>query len=212
MNLKQLQEKIGYHGIVLGLVGLAASGALATADHLTHADIKAAEKRDLEASLKQVLPEGFADNDLLKDVVLIKNGSGTPVKIYRARLNGEPKGAVFEVRSRGYAGDVVALLGIDSSGAVLGVRIVKHQETPGLGDKIEVAKSNWVLDFDGKLLGKPELAQWNVKKDGGVFDQFAGATITPRAVVKAVREGMLFYREHQQEIYVKPAAVLAKES
>lgn len=212
MDIKQLQEKLGYHGVFLGLIGLGASAALATADLATHQDILAAEKRDLEASLKQVLPEGFADNDLLKDAVSLEQKDGKPVKVYRARLGGEPRGAVFQVSSRGYAGEVVALMGVDAAGKVLGVRIIKHQETPGLGDKIEVAKSRWILDFDGKSLGEPPIGQWNVKKDGGIFDQFAGATITPRAVVKAVREGMEFYRDHRAEIYSKPTESLAKES
>jgi len=212
MTLAQLQSKIGYHSFFLGFVGLAASAALATADFATHTDIKAAEQRDLESSLKQVLPEGFADNDLLKDVVELPKADGSQVVIYRARLGGEARGAVFQVASRGYAGDVVALMGVDKAGTVLGVRVMKHAETPGLGDKIEVAKGKWILDFDGKSLGNPAIEKWGVKKDGGIFDQFAGATITPRAMVKAVREGLQFYRDHQDEIYTKPAATLAKES
>lgn len=206
MNLDKLREKIGYHGVLLGLVGMAASGALATADHFTHHEIEAAEARDLQSSLLQVLPAGFADNDLLHDTVSLKQPDGSEVKVYRARLGGEAKGAVFQVASRGYAGDVVALMGVDKAGTILGVRVVKHQETPGLGDKIEVAKSKWILGFDGKSLGNPSVDKFGVKKDGGIFDQFAGATITPRAVVKAVREGLGFYRDHQKEIYAAPAA------
>jgi electron transport complex protein RnfG len=211
MDIKALQEKIGYHGIFLGLIGLLASAALATADLATHDDIIAAEKRDLEASLKQVLPEGFADNDLLQDVVRLKNQEGKEVVVYRARLGGEPKGAVFQVSSRGYAGEVLALMGVDAGGAVLGVRVIKHMETPGLGDKIEIAKNTWILDFNGKSLANLPLDKWGVKKDGGVFDQFAGATITPRAVVKAVREGMVFYRDNQKEIFARQAEPSAKE-
>ncbi|MFZ4539151.1 electron transport complex subunit RsxG [Propionivibrio sp.] len=211
MGIKALQQKIGYHGIFLGLIGLLASAALATANLVTHDEILAAEKHDLETSLKQVLPAGFADNDLLKDAVRLKRKDGKEVLVYRARLGNEPKGAVFQVSSRGYAGDVVALMGVDSEGKMLGVRVTKHMETPGLGDKIEVAKNSWILDFNGKSLGNPPLEKWGVKKDGGVFDQFAGATVTPRAVVKAVREGMEFYRDNRTEIYAKPAETSAKE-
>ncbi len=178
---------------------------------MTHDEILAAEKRDLEASLKQVLPVGLADNDLLKDAVRFKRKDGKEVLVYRARLGSEPKAAVFQVSSRGYAGDVVALMGVDTEGTVLGVRVTKHMETPGLGDKIEIAKNQWILDFNGKSLGRPPLEKWGVKKDGGVFDQFAGATITPRAVVKAVREGMEFYRDNRTEIYAKPAETSGKE-
>ena len=211
MDIKALQQKIGYHGIFLGLIGLLASAALATADLVTHDKILAAEKRDLEASLKQVLPVGLADNDLLKDSVRLKRKDGKEVVVYRARFGGEPRGAVFEVSGRGYAGDVVALMGVDAAGVVLGVRVIKHMETPGLGDKIEIAKNQWITDFNGKSLGQPPLEKWGVKKDGGVFDQFAGATITPRAVVKAVREGMEFYRDNRTEIYARPAEFAAKE-
>mgnify|MGYP000302345189 CR=1 FL=1 len=209
MNIESLKQKLGYHGVLLGLVGLAASAALATANHATRGAIVAAEARDLESSLKQVLPEGFADNDLLKDSATFTNSEGATVVVYRARLGGEPKGAVFQVSSRGYAGDVMALMGVDAGGRILGVRVIKHQETPGLGDKIEIAKSKWITGFDGKSLQEPDSAHWGVKKDGGIFDQFAGATITPRAVVKAVKGGLDFYTGHKDEIFAKPAEQLA---
>jgi electron transport complex protein RnfG len=91
-------------------------------------------------------------------------------------------------------------MGVDTQGRLLGARVVKHAETPGLGDKIEPAKSKWILDFDGKSLNDPPAEKWAVKKDGGVFDQFAGATITPRAVVKAVKSGLEFFAAHREEI------------
>ena len=92
------------------------------------------------------------------------------------------------------------MISIDGTGRMLGARVIKHQETPGLGDKIEVAKSKWIRDFDGKSLESPPAEKWVVKKDGGVFDQFAGATITPRAVMKAVKGGLEFFAAHKQEI------------
>ena len=147
-------------------------------------------------------PYGVA---LARGRAFVTNQYGSSVTVYRARLGGDPKGAVFKMASRGYAGDVVCLMGVDVQGKILGVRVIKHQETPGLGDKIEVAKGNWILAFDGKSLQNPDLAHWGVKKDGGIFDQFAGATITPRAVVKAVKGGLDFYAAHQNEIFTKPA-------
>jgi len=146
------------------------------------------------------LPEGFADNDLLKDTMKINGTDGKPVTLYRARKAGAVKGTVFQVSGRGYAGEIVVLIGIDHEGKMLGARVIKHQETPGLGDKIDVAKSKWVLDFDGKSLASPPAEKWAVKKDGGAFDQFAGATITPRAVMKAVKGGLEFFAVHKQEI------------
>jgi len=194
------REKLTYQPVSLGIIAMITSAALAFGNHATHTDILKAEERDLQASLAQVLPEGFADNDLLKDTLKIAGADGVPVTIYRARKAKKVTGAVFQVSGRGYAGEIVILIGIDNTGRMLGARVIKHIETPGLGDKIEVAKSKWVLDFDGKSLGSPPADKWAVKKDGGVFDQFAGATITPRAVMKAVKGGLEFYAAHQQEI------------
>lgn len=194
------REKLGYQPVSLGLIAMITSAALAFANHATHDDILKAEERDLQASLSQVLPEGYADNDLLKDTMKIGGADGVPVTIYRSRKAGAVNGAVFQVSSRGYAGEIVVLMGVDESGRMLGARVIKHQETPGLGDKIEAAKSNWIHDFEGKSLGDPAEDKWAVKKDGGIFDQFAGATITPRAVMKAVKGGLVFYREHRQEV------------
>ncbi len=151
------------------------------------------------ALLAEVLPAGLADNDFLKDTLAIDK-AGKPVTIYRARHAGAVKAAVFQVAERGYAGEISILMAVDAEGHTLGVRVLKHTETPGLGDKIEVKKDPWVKAFDGKSLGDPAPERWGVKKDGGVFDQFAGATITPRAVVKAVKGGLDFFAEHRTEI------------
>lgn len=199
MNLDAIREKIGYQPLLLGVFSLLASGALAWASSSTQGAIAAAEAKDLRDSLGEVLPKGFADNDLLNDKLEIER-NGAPVTVYRARLDGKVKGAVFKVAERGYAADVQLLMAVDADGKTLGVRVVKHAETPGLGDKIEVAKSPWIKSFDGKSLADPGPEKWGVKKDGGVFDQFAGATITPRAVVKAVKGGLEFFAAHKPEI------------
>ena len=199
MNLEAIREKIAYQPILLGVFALLASGALAWASSATGAAIAAAEAKDLRDSLAEVLPQGMADNDFLKDTVEVEK-EGKTVTIYRARKEGVVKAALFKVAQRGYAGDIQVLMAVDSDGKTLGVRVLKHSETPGLGDKIEVKKDPWVKSFDGKSLGDPAPEKWAVKKDGGIFDQFAGATITPRAVVKAVKGGMDFYAEHRKEI------------
>ena len=199
-RLDSWREKLAYQPISLGIVALVTSAALAFANHATRADILKAEENDLQVSLAQVLPEGHADNDLLKDTTKISRDNGTLVTVYRSRKAGKVNGAVFQVSGRGYAGDIVVLIGVDASGSMLGARVIKHQETPGLGDKIEAAKSNWIHDFEGKSLESPPPDKWAVKKDGGNFDQFAGATITPRAVMKAVKGGLEFFRDHQKEI------------
>lgn len=199
MDFASLREKLGYQPLLLGLVALAASGALALASSSTSAAIAAAEAKDLRDSLSEVLPHGMADNDFLKDTVDLKN-DGKTVTIYRARLGSEIKAALFQVSGRGYGGEIQVLMAVDMNGKTLGVRVLKHSETPGLGDKIDAKKSPWVKEFDGKSLGDPEPDKWAVKKDNGVFDQFAGATITPRGVVKAVKGGLEFFAAHKAEI------------
>lgn len=199
MDFASIRERFGYQPLLLGLFALLASGALGFASDATVKAIADAEAKDLHDSLSEVLPAGFADNDFLKDTLAIER-NGAPVIVYRARQNGVVKGAIFKVAERGYAADIQVLMAIDADGRTIGVRVIKHSETPGLGDKIELAKSPWVKDFDGKSLGNPPLDAWGVKKDGGIFDQFAGATITPRAVVKAVKGGLEFYAAHREEI------------
>jgi electron transport complex protein RnfG len=202
MNFESFREKIAYQPLLLGTFALLASGALAWASNATGEAIAAAEAKDLRDSLAEVLPKGFADNDFLNDKLDIADAarSGKAVTVYRARQGGAVKGAVFKMAERGYAADIQVLMAVDSEGKTLGVRVLKHAETPGLGDKIELAKAPWIKDFDGKSLGNPAPDKWAVKKDGGVFDQFAGATITPRAVVKAVKGGLDFFATHRPEI------------
>ena len=200
LDFDALRDKLAYQPISLGIVALIASAALALAFNATKDHIAAAEQHDMQMSLAQVLPEGFADNDLLADVRELTNAKGKPVKVHVAKQAGVGVGAVFQVAERGYAGDIVVLMAIDKEGRVLGARVLKHTETPGLGDKIEVARHPWIKSFDGKSLNDPAPEKWSVKKDGGIFDQFAGATITPRAVVKAVKGGLEFFATHRSEI------------
>ena len=200
IDLANARATLQWQGISVGVVALVASAALVFANALTQGPIAEAEARDLQASLAQVLPAGFADNDLLKDTVELTDAGGAKKLVYLAKKNGSVAGAVFRNSARGYSGDIVVLMGVDAEGRTLGVRVVKHTETPGLGDKIELAKAKWILSFDGKSLANLPVEKWAVKKDGGVFDQFAGATITPRAVVKAVKGGLDFFAAHRGEI------------
>ncbi|OIR07784.1 electron transport complex subunit RnfG [mine drainage metagenome] len=195
MSLEQLRGKLFYQGLLLGAVALLTSAALALASHVTEADIKAAEAADLKQSLTQVLP-GTYDNDLLNDTVTLPGKDGD-VLVYRARHEGRVEAVVYRMVGHGYAGALVCVMGVSREGRILGVRVIKHAETPGLGDKIDPAKSDWIHSFEGKWLGEPVAEKWAVKKDGGVFDQFAGATITPRGVVKAVKQGLEFFEQNR---------------
>jgi electron transport complex protein RnfG len=211
MEFAKMKEHPFYQPVLLGIITLLASASLSWASSATREAIAAAEARDLRDSLSQVLPAGFADNDLLADSADIDMAGEAPLRVYRARgKTGETvKGVVFKVVGKGYGGEIVVLMAVDREGGLLGARILKHTETPGLGDKIEVAKSNWINDFSGKSLAT---ANWAVKKDGGDFDQFAGATITPRAVVGAVKAGLETFARHKAALLAEtpPAQAAVK--
>lgn len=198
MNPETLRTRAWYQGASLGLAALLTSAALALASSLTAHDIAQAEAEDLKQSLTQVLP-GRYDNDLLADTLTLAAPSGD-VRVYRARQGGQVVAVVFEVSGPGYAGPIHCIMGVSREGRLLGVRVLRHKETPGLGDKIEPAKGNWIHAFTGKSLGEPAPDKWAVKKDGGVFDQFAGATITPRGVVKAVKGGLTFFAQEKARL------------
>jgi electron transport complex protein RnfG len=198
MNLEQLRGNLAYQGVLLGGTALLTTAALALAARATDADIHAAEALDIKQSFAVVLP-GKYDNDLLKDTLQL-NGPNGEVTVYRARRAGQVEALVYKVSGNGYAGVIDCIMGIDRSGHITGVRVIKHKETPGLGDKIEAAKNSWIFAFEGKSLGDPAADKWAVKKDGGVFDQFAGATITPRGVVKAVKGGLEFFEKNRAQL------------
>jgi len=193
------RQRIGYQAGLLGGFALMAAAMLVMGDIATRDSIALRKAEDLNASLSQVIPNAIHDNDLLADVVEIDAG-GPPVKVYRATRNGQVTGAAFQVTATGYAGEIDLILGLDAQGRVLGTRVLAHKETPGLGDKIDVAKDDWIRDFEGKSLDDPPAERWAVKKDGGVFDHFSGATITPRGVVRALKGGLEFYAAHRDGI------------
>lgn len=171
------------------------------------------ERAALMKRLQEVVDEGSYDNDLLNDQIILPGDafhSNEPVTVYRARLQDQPTAAVFVTSSsKGYAGTIQMVVGVRMDGTISGVRVVKHNETPGLGDKMEIRRSPWVLSFNNSSLSKPELSQWGVKKDGGYFDQFTGATITPRAIVRSVRDVLLWTKEEQHlaVLFTTPAPI-----
>lgn len=193
------RDGIVYQALLLGGFALAAAALLTGADRLTRGPIAEREAEDLRASLRQVIPPERHDNDLLAAPLQLPSAAGA-LTVYRALDGLEVTAVAFEVVGQGYAGPIRLLLGVGADGRVLGVRVLAHSETPGLGDKIERARSDWILGFDGRSLGDPPPARWAVKKDGGVFDQFSGATITPRAVVDAVRGGLETFAAHRDAL------------
>lgn len=195
-KLEHWRSLLPYQTGLLAIVGLLTSAALTLANHATQAPIEDSLQKDLQASLAQVLPPNSFDNKLLTST-LVRPAPDGKRTVYVARKADQVTGLVFEVAGKGYAGTIRIVMGIDPAGKVLGVRVLSHAETPGLGDKIDAQKSNWIESFAGKGLNN---AKWAVKKDGGEFDQFAGATITPRAVVKAVHEGLQWYAQEKENI------------
>ena len=194
------QQRMMIHGVILGIFCLGFGLMLAVTDLFTVKDIAARALEDRLNSLSQVIPENIHDNNLVTDAIAMKDKEGNEITVYRATKAGQVTGVAYEIFGTGYAGKMKLMLGVDSEGKVLGVRVLAHKETPGLGDKIETKKGDWILRFTGLSIGNPPVEKWKVKKDGGQFDQFAGATITPRGVVKAIREGLEFFAANKAQM------------
>jgi len=179
---------------------------VATTDSLTKDKIIQNQAMMLLSALNEVVPESRYDNDLTSSKFILKSedtGFAKDTPVYLATLNGVPSTAIFEVTTlKGYSGAITLLIGINASDQTLsGVRVIKHKETPGLGDRMETRKSNWVLAFNGKSLNNPDMNDWQVKKDGGDFDQFTGATITPRAIVNAIKTTLLYAQKNMDKLF-----------
>jgi Na+-translocating ferredoxin:NAD+ oxidoreductase subunit G len=194
------------------LAGFAVFGALLVAItwESTAERIAANERAFLLRTLADVLPAGAYDNAVHEDAISVTDaallGTRAPVTVYRARLRNRPVAVIMNpVAPGGYSGPIRLLVGILADGTVSGVRVVAHRETPGLGDKIEVDRDDWILDFDGRSLGQPPRERWAVRRDDGVFDQFTGATITARAVVSAVRDALIYFEAHRDALFAAPA-------
>jgi len=195
---------------LLGAYALFGTGMVAYTHAVTQGRIAANEREQLMRAIGTVLPANVYDNDPLRDTRRLYApkwlGADTAQVVYRARRGGRPAAAVFSVVAPdGYGGPIHLLVCVAADGRVLGVRVVSHQETPGLGDAIDSAHSNWVGGFAGRRLGDPPLKRWKVKRDGGVFDQFTGATISPRAVVGAVRRCLQYFRAHREAVFASAA-------
>jgi electron transport complex protein RnfG len=194
----------------LFLFAVAGTGLVAFTHDTTAERIAENQRRALLKNLNELLPTSEYDNDIFTDILYVRDsnllGSAEPVPVYRARKNGWPVAAVLApVAPDGYSGNIHLLVAVRLDGSLAGVRVMSHRETPGLGDAIEAERSDWIAGFDGKSLESPDEAHWKVKRDGGDFDQFTGATITPRAVVKAVKQALLYYRAHHQSLFEQTA-------
>ncbi len=191
------RSRLPYQAGLLGGVCCLISLLLIVGNSKTSVIIEEQVNQDKLAMMADVLPANLYDNNPIKESVTISDNPimSNPITVMKASKSGQLSGAVLQVTIQGWGGKIQLIMGVNAQGEINGVRIVSHKETPGLADKIEVAKSDWIKSFDGKSLSNTAEKNWAVKKDGGEFDQFAGATITPRAVVKGVHQGMQFYQE-----------------
>ncbi len=191
--------------VLLALFAVTGSGLVAVTYEQTKDRILANEREALLRSLHKLVPETRVDNDMIADVLEVTDPDllgAASTTVYRGRKADEPVAVVLNpIVPDGYSGPIKLLVGIWRDGTLAGVRVVSHRETPGLGDGIEEQKSDWILGFDGKSLGNPDIGDWKVKRDGGSFDQFTGATITPRSIVKAVKNTLLFYSRERDGLF-----------
>lgn len=204
-----LGESIGRNSLLLGFFAIL-STAIIAGTYLGSKDtirknIRMAEER----ALLEIVPRSRHNNSMLEDAHGINDsemlGLRAEKKYYIARQDGEPVAVIFPATAReGYTGDIDMIIGINVDGTIAGVRVLSHRETPGLGDAIDLKKSQWINSFINKSLLNPTVDLWKVKKDKGVFDQFTGATITPRAVTKIVLQTLQYFNQHQHEMLKQP--------
>ncbi len=201
----------------LALVAVMGVTLLAAVNKLTAARIAEQEKKAILDQLGQLVSPDLYNNELQLDLFSFQDELHFPrdqtVIAYRARMDGNPVAVVLKIAAvNGYNGRIHLLVGIMQNGTLCGVRVISHKETPGLGDDIEVERSDWILGFFGRALGNPKMDRWAVKRDGGDFDQFTGATITPRAVVEAVRLALVYFGDHKSFLFDSPSDSPGEES
>jgi electron transport complex protein RnfG len=203
---------------ILGAFAVAGTALVALTEDDTKELIAQNERESLQRKLNEVIPRGEYDNDITADTAHASSkpllGSAKAVTVYRARKAGEPVAAVLEVVAPdGYTGAIRLLVAVRyGDESLMGVRVIEHRETPGLGDWIEAERSEWITHFAGHSLSNPDGLGWRVEKDGGIFDQFTGATITPRAVVKAVHNSLKYFQAHKDELFQTAQAGPAQEA
>lgn len=195
-------------GVTLAVIAAICTALVALTYQSTEQRIAANERAWLERSLQPALSGLFYDSGVTESKLIVPPphdlpGSDTAI-IYRVYAQEEPVAALFVVTARdGYSGPIRILVGAETDGTVTGVHVLEHRETPGLGDRVESTKSDWVKQFEGRSLVDPEPNGWRIKRDGGQFDQLTGASVTPRAIVKAVKNTLLYYEANRDEIFAE---------
>jgi len=200
-------QSMGKNSLLLALFALITALILASTDLITEDRIAESERLAAQKALFEIVPLARHNNDLLVDLQPIPEqywlalGLDNGGDVHIARLDDQPVAAIVpSITTDGYSGDIAMIVGINFDGTVAGVRVVDHKETPGLGDKVELRKSDWILSFNGKSLNNTEISKWNVKKDRGDFDQFTGATITPKAVIHQIAKTLEYFEKDRERL------------
>jgi len=195
--------------LVLAVAAILAVGLVALVNDRARPQIEASRRAAQLQQLTAVMGEVAYDNDPLTDTLLVRDleylGTAEPQTAHRVRRNGEPVAVLLHaVAPDGYTGALRLLVAIDAQGRLIGVRVLEHRETPGLGDFVEERRTDWIRQFTGRSLEETPAARWQVRKDGGDFDQYTGATITSRAVTHAVRDALAYFARHREELLAAP--------
>ena len=203
-------------GVTLAVIAAICTTLVAFTYRLTEERIDANEQALLERSLQPALSGLFYDSGVTESKIIVPPPHDLPGSeaaiIYRVYAQQEPVAALFVVSARdGYAGPIRILVGADTEGLVTGVHVLEHSETPGLGDRVESTKSDWVKQFEGRSLLDPTPSEWAIKGDGGQFDQLTGASVTPRAIVKAVQNTLVYYEAHRDDLFADAPAESAQQ-
>jgi len=197
---------ISRNAMLLGLFAVICTGAIAVINLVTKPLILKQEQIALQNNINELITIDRYDNNIIDTCFLVVDenllGNNTPKQVYVATKNDQPVAALIQTSTlKGYSGEIKLLVGIDSHGEITGVRVNSHTETPGLGDKIQTNKSDWILSFDGKTYQAEQDKIWDVKKDGGNFDAFTGATITPRAVIHSIKDALIYFQKNKQQLF-----------
>lgn len=202
-------KRIAIAGLLLAMFAVLGVGLVAFTHQATKDQIAENERMALLNSLNALVPAESIDNDIASDLTVVSDQErlgSIETTVYLGRNHNKPVAAVFtSIAPDGYSGQIKLLVAVGADGTLKGVRVVAHKETPGLGDRVEIEKSDWIHAFEGKSIGNPDISHWKVKRDGGDFDQFSGATITPRAIVKAVKNTLLYYQENGKTLFAARA-------
>lgn len=203
-------KAVARSGATLAIIAAICTALVAATYQLTRERIAANEQAWLEQSLQPVLSGVTFDSGINDSLLTIAAPHALPgsedAMIYRVYADDIPVAALFVVSARdGYAGAIRVLIGVNTNGVVTGVHVLAHRETPGLGDGIETGKSDWVTQFRDRSLRDPAADRWKIRRDGGDFDQLTGASVTPRAVVKAVKETLQYFDANAAEVFAAAA-------